>query len=155
MPSNFRLFLRRLRNSRGFGVHSPMAFSIIKEAIRPSRRYTLYDIETIEAEAHGASRNPRLDTLIWRMAVFCECHAISLEVGIPLDSGMKKRLATLRLPDATARKGRIRLYGKSADMKQHIGKHPAAKQRYAMIFGRDFTMELQFEDMAPNAYFVF
>ena len=36
------LAVRRWRNMRGFGVHSPAAFFLMKEVVRPDERYGLY-----------------------------------------------------------------------------------------------------------------
>ena len=42
MLSRLRSVCDRWRHSRGFGVHSPFAFRLVTEAIRPPRRYAYY-----------------------------------------------------------------------------------------------------------------
>ena len=43
-----RLSVRRFRNSRGFGVHSPAAFALMKEVVRPARAYGLYSYHPLD-----------------------------------------------------------------------------------------------------------
>lgn len=39
---------KRWRHTRGYGVHSPFAYMIVKEVIKPSRRYAWYAYEDME-----------------------------------------------------------------------------------------------------------
>lgn len=55
---------QRLRHSRGFGIHSPFAFRLITEVLRPQRCYAYY------SEADGEQdRNSRLEA---RLRAFFE-----------------------------------------------------------------------------------
>lgn len=38
---------RRLRHTYGFGIHSPFAYTLVKGAVHPSRRYSWYGYEVI------------------------------------------------------------------------------------------------------------
>lgn len=53
--------LKRIRHRHGFGVHSPYAYRLIKEAIEESRRYGYYAYHDEELEHLGreARRNAR------------------------------------------------------------------------------------------------
>ncbi|MDE6399781.1 MAG: hypothetical protein K2M27_00080 [Muribaculaceae bacterium] len=52
----------RWRHSRGFGVHSPFAYNLVKMAVRPGRRYGYYGYYDIDRAllAEGAGEYPRL-----------------------------------------------------------------------------------------------
>ncbi|MDE6668106.1 MAG: hypothetical protein K2K26_00315 [Muribaculaceae bacterium] len=56
--SRFIKRLNRWRHSRGFGVHSPYAYQLVCEIVRPDPRYGYYgyhDIERAVMEAHVSS----------------------------------------------------------------------------------------------------
>lgn len=55
---------QRLRHSRGFGIHSPFAFRLITEVLRPQRSYAYYSEATGEQD-----RNSRLEA---RLRAFFE-----------------------------------------------------------------------------------
>lgn len=57
---------KRLMRSRGFGVHSPFAYTFIRDVIDSPCRYYAHDNINIIARKHGAKRR-RLD-LIFRIA---------------------------------------------------------------------------------------
>lgn len=50
-------FFTRWRHARGFGIHSPFAYRLIREAIRPARGYAYY-----------AELTPRLGSPVMAMA---------------------------------------------------------------------------------------
>ena len=39
---------KRWRHTRGYGVHSPFAYSLVKEVVRPGRKYGHYGYEEID-----------------------------------------------------------------------------------------------------------
>ena len=39
---------KRWRHTRGYGVHSPYAYSVVKEVVRPGRRYAYYGYDDID-----------------------------------------------------------------------------------------------------------
>lgn len=49
-------WIRRWRHTRGYGVHSPLAFRIVKECVRPDRRYGFYCDSYLDFEYHGDRR---------------------------------------------------------------------------------------------------
>lgn len=56
------------RHTRGYGVHSPFAYMLVKEAIRPSRRYAWYAYDDIELLLPaGASRLRREARMFFRL----------------------------------------------------------------------------------------
>lgn len=52
-------WLRRWRNSRGFGVHSPFGYMLAKEVVLPDSRYCFYSEETLRRQnlTHKLSRD--------------------------------------------------------------------------------------------------
>ena len=44
--------IRRWRHTRGYGVHSPLAFRIIKDCVRPDKRYGFYSDAYLDFEYH-------------------------------------------------------------------------------------------------------
>lgn len=49
---------KRWRHTHGFGVHSPFAYDLVKNVVKPGRRYAWYGYADIEAAA-AAERLPR------------------------------------------------------------------------------------------------
>ncbi|MDE5872145.1 MAG: hypothetical protein K2H22_09415, partial [Muribaculaceae bacterium] len=62
-----RKAIRRWRHTRGYGVHSPLAFSIMKECIRPDRRYGFYCDAYLDFEYHEDRRGLRRARMIIRL----------------------------------------------------------------------------------------
>ena len=60
-------WIRRWRHTRGYGVHSPLAFSIVKECIRPDRRYCFYCDAYLDFEYHEDRRGLRHARMIIRL----------------------------------------------------------------------------------------
>ena len=60
-------YIRRWRHTRGYGVHSPLAFRIVKECIRPDSHYGFYCDEYLEFEYHGDRRGLRHARLTIRL----------------------------------------------------------------------------------------
>lgn len=55
---------RRWRASKGYGVHSPLAFRLVKNVVKPQRGYTFYGEEQLEALS--AARRDYDSTLLKR-----------------------------------------------------------------------------------------
>ena len=60
-------WIRRWRHTRGYGVHSPLAFKIVKECIRPDKKYGFYCDEYLDFEYHGDRIGLRHARLIIRL----------------------------------------------------------------------------------------
>ena len=60
-------WIRRWRHTRGYGVHSPLAFRIVKECIRSDRRYGFYCDAYLDFEYHNDRRGLRHARLIIRL----------------------------------------------------------------------------------------
>ena len=45
-------YIRRWRHTRGYGVHSPLAFRIVKECVRPDKKYGFYTDAYLDFEYH-------------------------------------------------------------------------------------------------------
>lgn len=66
-------FARRLLTSRGYGVHSPLAFRFIRGALRRNGATTYYGLRALSA---GLSRGERLRVArLWRVACFVKASA--------------------------------------------------------------------------------
>ena len=59
--------IRRWRHTRGYGVHSPLAFRIVKECIRPDRRYGFYCDPYLDFEYHDDRRGLRHARMVIRL----------------------------------------------------------------------------------------
>lgn len=56
-------YINRWRHTRGYGVHSPLAFRIVKECVRPDSRYGFYSDAYLDFEYHEdkkALKNARM-----------------------------------------------------------------------------------------------
>lgn len=60
-------YIRRWRHTRGYGVHSPLAFQIVKECIRPDTRYGFYCDPYLDFEYHDDRQGLRRARLIIRL----------------------------------------------------------------------------------------
>ena len=56
-------YIGRWRHTRGYGVHSPLAYRIVKDCIRPDRKYGFYTDSFLDFEFHEerkALRNAKM-----------------------------------------------------------------------------------------------
>lgn len=72
------MLLSRMRHRRGFGIHSPFAYSMVKDVIAPSVRYLYYN-ENDVAEALLRSKDTDMDSSTLAMTVFrwCSSHNVN------------------------------------------------------------------------------
>ncbi len=65
---------KRWRHTRGYGVHSPFAYKVVKEVIRPGRRYAYYGYEDIDcALCRGKGTHARrMARTLLRLAAFLD-----------------------------------------------------------------------------------
>lgn len=61
------LFLR-WRRSKGYGIHSPLAFRIVTECVRPPRGYAFYADDLIDAKYSGFPSEKRFARMYVRLA---------------------------------------------------------------------------------------
>ncbi|MDE5869009.1 MAG: hypothetical protein K2H18_02150 [Muribaculaceae bacterium] len=91
---------KALRHTYGFGVHSPFAFNLVKDVVRPGRGYGWYGYEDIDAAVNsrrgglnediGAAVNSRRDSLkterqakmFLRLLSFLNPRSLFLPLGI-------------------------------------------------------------------------
>ncbi len=52
MKSHLKEYINRWRHTRGYGVHSPLAFRIVKDCIMPDSRYGFYSDAYLDFEYH-------------------------------------------------------------------------------------------------------
>ncbi len=51
--ANYALdYIERWRHTRGYGVHSPLAYRIVKDCIRPDQKYAFYSDAYLDFEYH-------------------------------------------------------------------------------------------------------
>ena len=60
-------WIRRWRHTRGYGVHSPLAFRIVKECVRPDKRYGFYSDAYLDFEYHEDRKGLRHAKLALRL----------------------------------------------------------------------------------------
>lgn len=80
--------VRRWRNVRGFGVHSPAAYAIMRDVVRPSRLYGLYSYHTLDClleqaqmpESEYRSTRKRMRMLL-RLCRHLAPHSLKTEGG--------------------------------------------------------------------------
>lgn len=60
-------FISRWRHTRGYGVHSPLAYRIVKECIRPDNRYGFYSDAYLDFEFHDDRKGLRNAKLALRI----------------------------------------------------------------------------------------
>ena len=83
------LAVRRWRNVRGFGVHSPAAFALMREVVRPDRKYGLYSYYPLDCLLERASiSSSELYPLrsLMRMLLRLSCHLSPAFIRISLPS---------------------------------------------------------------------
>lgn len=63
---------KRWRHTRGYGVHSPFAYSLVKNVVRPGRGYAYYAYEEIDNSLENASlpHSRRESRILLRLASF-------------------------------------------------------------------------------------
>lgn len=64
MKSSFVDFINRWRHTHGYGVHSPLAFRIITECIRPEERYAYYADSYIRSMSDNEEMRRRLRLMV-------------------------------------------------------------------------------------------
>ena len=67
LNKGFLNWIRKWRHAKGYGVHSPLAFRIVKECINPDSRYGFYCDAYLDFEYHEDRRGQRRARLIIRM----------------------------------------------------------------------------------------
>ncbi len=60
-------YLKRWRHTHGYGVHSPLAFRIVKDCIHPDNRYGFYCDAYLDFEYHEDHRGLRRARMIIRL----------------------------------------------------------------------------------------
>ncbi len=81
---------KRWRHSRGFGIHSPFAYDLVRLAINPGRGYGYYGYSLIDREALGAgaprfTRRDRRDArLLLGILAQLRCRRLILPKGLRL-----------------------------------------------------------------------
>lgn len=79
-----RLSYRRLRHTYGFGVHSPFAFRLVKDVVRPGRAYSWYGYEDIDAAVNSRRTGIRVERqakMFLRLLAFLNPKSLFLPLG--------------------------------------------------------------------------
>lgn len=71
---------KRWRHTRGYGVHSPFAFSMIESVVHPSPLYTMYGYEDIDNSMTGSQipHSRRHARMLLRLASFLNVKSVYL-----------------------------------------------------------------------------
>ena len=78
-------FYKRLRHTYGFGVHSPFAFRMVKDVVRPGRAYCWYGYEDIDAGVNSRRASVRIERqakMFHRLLSFLNPQSLFLPHGI-------------------------------------------------------------------------
>lgn len=69
---------KRWRHTRGYGVHSPFAYTVVREVIRPGRHYAYYGYSDIDnaVESHAAPHTRRMAKTLLRLAAFARVRRV-------------------------------------------------------------------------------
>lgn len=114
-PGNFVKWYKAWRHSRGYGIHSPFAYSLVREAINPGRGYGWYGYEAIDVAMHsGLSQRDWIEArLLLRTGAFLDADIYSdkplaglMKTAADALSGMKFKANA----DAIANLQRNKLY---------------------------------------------
>ncbi|MDE6028435.1 MAG: hypothetical protein K2G23_10215 [Muribaculaceae bacterium] len=76
---------RSLRHTYGFGVHSPFAFRMVKDVVRPGRGYAWYGYEDIEAAVNSGKVSLKMEKqakMFHRLLAFLNPSSLFLPQGI-------------------------------------------------------------------------
>lgn len=77
--SQFEWF-KTWRHGRGFGVHSPLAFSLLSEVLRKPDGVAYYDEEAL-SRAFGRGRRRRVARTVYRLAAYVNPTSVAVLVG--------------------------------------------------------------------------
>ena len=80
---------KRWRHTRGYGVHSPYAYSVVKEVVRPGRRYAYYGYDDIDnaIDSNAVRHARRMATTLLRLAAFLRTDTAFKPVSYGIESG--------------------------------------------------------------------
>lgn len=112
MLSGIARSYKRWRHTRGYGVHSPFAYSLVSEVVRPGSDYAYYGYEDIDnsIEHSESRRNRRESRILLRLAsrlnvrsAFIPQHAVNtFRVALlAANSRMHVTTALSEIPDCT------------------------------------------------------
>ncbi|MDE6410135.1 MAG: hypothetical protein K2K81_07845 [Muribaculaceae bacterium] len=78
-------FYKRLRHTYGFGVHSPFAYRMVKDVVRPGRGYAWYGYEDIDAGVNSSNASLKIERqakMFHRLISFLAPQSLFLPHGI-------------------------------------------------------------------------
>lgn len=76
---------KALRHTYGFGVHSPFAFNMVKDVVRPGRGYVWYGYEDIDAAVNSRRIGIKIERkakMFLRLLAFLNPQSLFLPLGI-------------------------------------------------------------------------
>lgn len=174
-PHIFEL-LKRWRHTHGYGVHSPLAFRIVTECVRPDRRYAYYADSRIEYIFKDDSRSRRMLRLTVRLIDILRPEAIWMPgAGRRVVKVISEAYPSLRVssrnaaPDkadlivvagsggASVSAEMMRLLGRPGDAALLSVHEPAADAAVIpdatlILRGRRYSLSVRREGMQPVAY---
>lgn len=113
---------RRWRHTRGYGVHSPFAYDMVKEVVRPERGYAFYGYEEIDNYLYNGKSDTRLPhvrrhaRMLLRLASWLDIRTAYMpndEPATPYYSALRSARSDMRITSAMADIDRCRLVASS------------------------------------------
>lgn len=130
----------RWRHTRGYGVHSPLAYRIVKECIRPDTAYGYYSDDIIDHELHDHPRARRQARLLVRLAAQLPSDSILAIGADPLLAEVSRQL-----PDISAKHPTV-----VVDFVSSGAEMPSDPS--LILKGRSYTIYIWREGMLPISY---
>lgn len=131
-----QLFIR-WRHSRGYGIHSPYAYRLVKEAICPDRGYLYYE-ELTPRLAHP------LTAMAYRLGIFLAQSGYRLEIIAPGSSEPD--------PDASESESAILALLPSEELRIRLSESLKSSGQGLLIDGRKYLLAIPRRDMAFTSY---
>lgn len=91
---------KRWRHGRGFGVHSPFAYRMVREVLRPSGEYAYYAYDEVKRLIHDFAVDMELDEalMLYRILIYLRPATVTVFSD---DSGeFLRKLVNIALPEA-------------------------------------------------------
>lgn len=73
---------KRWRHTRGYGVHSPFAFSIVTEVVQNPKGYEYYGYKEIETQAKTNRKERKFAKMLHRLCSRCDIGSVFVEKGL-------------------------------------------------------------------------
>ena len=93
---------KRWRHGRGYGVHSPSAYALVRDVLRPGSKYAFYAYDKLKLRRWGGSMTVAEQELVYRLFVHFQPSEITVYLPEGAD-GCLQKIAAIALPEARVR----------------------------------------------------